>query len=252
MLINQTQPLSYYNVNQKDPQVFAKQISLIGDPIVVENFLSATEIEALKKMERSKPASYRKGRPTAAETEVTFNCWEREEKELLQDKLQKVIGPFDVWGGNYFSTSLPYAPHVDTGDNISEANYKNIVIPLEMFPANKETYLILFKQRYFGNNTGFYASGESYSKEFTANGELYDYSRVMGHIPEFKIDEKLLTSHLAHLNPKNLCGLSVEHILPWKIGSCIIFDSAQIHCSSDFRRQGISRKSAFSLFTVRP
>lgn len=251
-LTNHTHPDSYYNVNNKDPEIFAKQISLIGDPLVVENFLSPSEIQKLIQIESSKPDSFRQGRPTAAETEVTGHCWEQEERELLQPKLQKLLGPFEVWGGNYFSTSLPYAPHVDTGEGILQANYKNVVIPMSMFPGNKETHLILFKQRYFGNNTGFYASGESYPKEFTANGELFEYSRVLGYDPSHTIEESLLSSHLAHLNPKNLQGFSIDRILPWRIGSCIIFDSAQIHCSSDFRRQGISRKSALSLFTVRP
>lgn len=251
MISDQRRPMSYYNVNKKNPEIFNKQISLMGDPLCIDNFLSLSEIEALKEIEKSKPSSLREGRPTAAETEVTFDAWTFKEKELLEMKLKKLIGPFEVWGGNYFSTSLPYAPHVDTGTDIPEANYKNIVIPMETFPKNKETYLVLFKQRYFGNNTGFYASGESYSREYTANGELFEYSRVLGYDPSLQIEEHLLQSHLAHLNPKNLVGLSVSHVLPWNVGSCIIFDSAQIHCSSDFRKQGISRKSALSLFTTR-
>ncbi len=240
-----------FNVNKKHPDVFRKQMSLLSDPILIENFITPEEVEELKKIELSKPASSREGRPSAEYTEVTFNNWEEAEKNLLQQRLQQVLGDFQVWGGNYFSTSVPYLPHVDTGANISEANYKNIVIPLQTYPAGKLTHLVLFKQRYFGNNTGFYGSGVGGVSEFTCNESLYDYSAILNLEPNHQIDSQILKTRLNHVNHLNLKGLSISQIIPWKVGSCIIFDSAQIHCSSDFTQQGIIRKSGYSLFTLK-
>lgn len=240
-----------FNVNNKPSEVFNLQLDLLGDPRVFRNFLSHREVEHLLQLEKERPDSLREHRPTPEQTTVTFDCWNNDVRLLLEDKLCSVLGEFDVWGGNWFSTALPYAPHVDTGHDIEHANYKNVIFPLSTIPADTSTHLVVFEQRYFGNNTGFYGSGKPYPNSYTANGELYDYSRVMDLKPGHLESPEILNTHLGHLNPENLTGLSIQKILPWEIGSCIVFDSAQIHCSSDFRRQGMLRKTGFSLFTTR-
>ncbi len=240
-----------YNVNNKRVHVFKKQLSLLGEPLCIQKFLPLSEVNKLREIERAKPSAWRQGRPTSVYTEVTLNNWEEAEKNLLQNRLQELLGSFSVWGGNYFATSVPYLPHVDTGTDVEQVTYKNIVLPLDLDPPEKSTNLILFKQRYFGNNTGFYASGLGGEVEFTCNDSLYDYSRVLYLDENHQIPSEILKTHLSHVNPLDLKGLSVSHILPWIVGSCIIFDSAQIHCSSNFHLQGIQRKSGLSLFTVK-
>ncbi len=243
---------SFFNVNKKDPRVFRHQMQLMSDPLCIENFLSKDEVRLLLDIERGKPDHYRSIRQAPhGNTVVTFNPWENPEQTIIKDRLENIIGKFEVWGGNYFSTTVAYLPHVDTGENFQYANFKNIVIPLEIEPLGQTTHLILFKQRYFGNSTGFFASGVGADRKVTCNENLYDYSRVMFLDREHRIDPEILNTHLRHVGPKNLEGLSISHMLPWAVGSCLIFDSAQIHCSSEFTRNGTRRKSALSIFTYK-
>ena len=55
---------------------------------------------------------------------------------------------------------------------------------------------------------------------------------------------------LTHLRPHWLEGLSVQCYFPWLSGSCIAFNSLQLHSASDFNRQGIIRKLGVSIFTT--
>jgi hypothetical protein len=58
--------------------------------------------------------------------------------------------------------------------------------------------------------------------------------------------------YLSHLKGKWLEGLSFDRAMPWKPGNVLIFDSVQLHCASDFVKQGITSKLGISIFTKIP
>jgi hypothetical protein len=240
-----------YNAAGKAPEVFRRQLDSVSDPIYIENFLDAEEVAALLEEERSRPASQRGLRPPVSPvTEITWEAWKETEIRILGARMRELVGDFEVWGGNYFKTYAPYYPHVDTGENIKLASYKNLLFPLAQ-EGEGETHLVLFKQRYFGDNTLFYRSGKSLSPAITQSGALFDYSSIMYLEDGPAVSTELLEGVLSHLNPEDLTGFSVDRVLPWKVGACYIFDSAQIHCAGNFRKAGIKSKTGLSIFTCR-
>ncbi|HMN69825.1 MAG TPA: hypothetical protein PKC28_14875 [Bdellovibrionales bacterium] len=242
--------LAYYNVGGKPAEIFRRQIAHQGPAVQILNFLSTEEVDLLIEIERGVPSERRDVRYPIENMSYTNGPWSEDPRALfLKERLHAFLGPFEVWGGNYFDISHPYLPHVDNGEKLGFANFKNLVFPLRTDPAGGRTHLVLFRQRYFGDNTGFFASGDIVGREVTATGTLCEYSRVLHIENDSTLDELTLSTTLAHLNPRNLVGFSIERIIPWTIGSCIAFDSSQIHCSADFRRQGITRKFGLSLFT---
>ena len=175
--------------------------------------------------------------------------WDEAEQFLLRERLQKIIGGFDVWGGNYFISEAPYTAHVDAGKNLGFATYKNVVMPLMIEPPGASTHFILFKQRYFGNSSSFYAAPRKKPIKHGYNEILQDYSRVYDLNEASPIDPEIMNTYLKHIKPADLNGLSVSHILPWKVGTCIIFDASQIHCSAAYTHGGVGKKMGLSLFT---
>ena len=45
-------------------------------------------------------------------------------------------------------------------------------------------------------------------------------------------DKKIYEKYLSHEKIENLAGLEVDYIYEWEIGSMLIFDRTQLHCSS--------------------
>ena len=79
------------------------------------------------------------------------------------------------------------------------------------------------------------------------NQFVTDYTNVEGKSSKSINDEMLL--ELNHLQPSWLEGLSVRAYFPWTIGSCIAFDSCNLHCASNFKNHGIKSKIGLSIFT---
>jgi hypothetical protein len=243
--------LSFYNVTRKADAVFRLQLSLMSDPVKLDGFLSDGEVAELLREEARKPASSRRLRPPEDPlTYITCDCWEKPERKLLLPRLEEILGSFWVWGANYFKTLVPYWPHVDTGVGLRAANYKNVLLPLDI-EGEGETHIVFFKQRYFGDNTQFFRSGQALDPEATCSGELFDYSQVLYLNGDEPFDRAIFDEYLSNCNYENLRGLTVDRILPWTVGSCYLFDSAQIHCASNFFKQGIRSKTGLSLFTCK-
>ena len=47
----------------------------------------------------------------------------------------------------------------------------------------------------------------------------------------FKVED--YNKYLKHENIENLAGLEIEMVFEWEIGSMLIFDRTNLHCSSD-------------------
>ncbi len=242
---------AFYNVNNKPTETFERQLKMMGAPVVIESFISPAEVELLIQIEKELGPDQKIVRPPRQKISYIMDTWLKDKRTaFLLNRLYQHFGKFSLWGGNYFHVEFPYLPHVDNGENITVANYKNIVIPLAMRPSGLETQLIIFKQRYFGDNTIFFRSGVGIDKSITYTNSLYDYSKILGLEQGTLIDRASMESLLGHINPVDLEGLTISHVIPWKVGSCIAFDSSQIHCAADFRRVGIEGKFGLSLFTT--
>ncbi len=165
----------------------------------------------------------------------------------ILESLRTEFGNFKVRTAHYFDVSTPHIVHVDDDFNYSNS-YKAFTIPLLTEGADCNlAKLIFFDQYYYGGPAKFIRNGPANKVEYY-NKNLYVYDDVKG-LNNNGIPANVL-SMLSHLRPQWLEGLSINSYFPWTIGSVIAFDSLQLHCASNFKEQGITRKLGISIFTT--
>jgi hypothetical protein len=219
----------------------------ISDPYEVKNFLTNDQIihlinlfeTNLKKL--NSPVVYKNTGP------VTLDL-----KPLLEDSiinkilrdLTDIIGIYEITAAFFFSTDYPHIIHNDDTFELPDNVYKGITIPLKIYGSENIPKLCFFDQFYFHGPAKFFKGSSNLPTYY--NKQIYDYKDVEGLVDTSIQDtENLFT----HLNRQWLEGLSVNSTLSWTPTSALIFDSVRLHCASDFRQQGISRKLGISIFT---
>jgi hypothetical protein len=79
------------------------------------------------------------------------------------------------------------------------------------------------------------------------DGRCYDYTEVVNYDPDLKFDTKFHNDYLSHIPIQTLHGLTVDSLIFWNIGNCIVFDRNQLHCAGS----GHSEKIGLTVFTRR-
>jgi len=75
----------------------------------------------------------------------------------------------------------------------------------------------------------------------------YDYTNIVNWQPNIQFDETLHKHHLSHIPIENLHGLTVDSIVHWNVGNCIVFDRTQLHSAGS----GHTEKIGVTVFTQR-
>lgn len=213
-------------------------------PFEVKDFVSKSELEMLRADAVGSPGRENK----KANIQCSFFDWPNKLKPLLIDRLRKILGRFDESQveGNYFSTPYPYIAHVDTGKDLSVIPYKVILIPLDISPG-QNCGTVFFHQRYHGLSANFSKGFPGFKTEY--NQDLFSYDEVENLNADVPVNDAVYEKYLTHIPKSTLQGFTVEKIVDWQLGSAIVFDRCQIHCATDFRKNGIVSKSGLSIFT---
>ena len=148
--------------------------------------------------------------------------------ELFTPIIEQVLGKQLCYkSGNFYKHSSPYLPHTDY--KTYQDNTINVVIPL-MY-TGQQASLIIFDQEwdqdsvtwcmqhpvmYFSTNTGV----KGYPHEYPIKNKT-----------GLPIDNTLYKQYLSHYPMHGLSELSGT-AYPFEIGSMIIFNNRQIHCTS--------------------
>ena len=166
----------------------------------------------------------------------------------LQNILKEYIGEFKVRNAHFFETEVPHVIH---NDDIFEDSkpYKAFTIPLKIFGRASDIKLILFDQ-YFYHGPAKFFNGETSEREVFYNESITNYGNL-SYTNNKGIDKEFQGKYLTHCKDKWLEGLSINTVLDWTVGNILCFDSLQLHCSSDFTTQGVSKKIGLSVFTVK-
>lgn len=232
------------NINMRTVEQIERIKSRFSDPFLVESFLTESEIQELISIyENHTEKTYKNTGPITVDINsyLTTDIF----KSIL-DKIQSHIGPFNVAAGMFFQTDYPHIIHNDDTFLLNDNVYKGITLPLRVSGTNSEPRLCFFNQCYFHGPAKFFNSDADIPTYY--NTQVYDYANVDNlSLTEFNEHERL--AYLTHLKPQWLSGLSLHSTLPWRIGSALVFDSVRLHCASDFRTQGISKKLGISIFT---
>lgn len=229
-----------------------------SDPYIVDNFITPHEISHLINLYESHidggidPNQKKVYKNTGPVTLDIKNYMSDSVINNIIRRINLAIGDFEVTAGFFFFTNYPHIIHNDDLYQLPDTVYKGITIPLRLdsdSPIEDYSNLCFFDQHYFHGPSKFFKNSKDIPTYY--NKQIYDYSDVDGLLDYNAISEDLYQKHFTHLKREWLEGLSLKSILPWKPGTCIIFDSVQLHCASDFRKLGIKSKLGISIFTKR-
>jgi len=161
----------------------------------------------------------------------------KELEKIFYDKLKKEIGDFkydnlkdengnDVLG--LFQESYnPIGLHIDGGFNFDDLIYKQSLIPLTPLGST-----VIFKNRFYGQSTNFTTDQNELEKKELKYGQNKRSDEHIGMFGNKPFDEEIYKKYLNHEKIENLIGLEVELIYEWEVGSMLIFDRSNLHCSS--------------------
>lgn len=216
-----------------------------GDPFLMETVVSKQEINSILDFYFNSNNVIKKNTgPKVLQL--------KENNQILAPIIQRIkieVGDFDIRYAHVFDVT---APHMIHNDDINEYpdSYKAFTIPLKIYGDTDDISLVVFDQYYYGGAVKFVNGEDTTGWQTYYNQYLTDYSNVEG-INNRSVDINFRKKYLTHLKDSWIEGLSIRKKLSWKVGGILCFDSLALHCSTDFRNVGVSRKIGLSIFTLK-
>lgn len=227
--------------------------SSLDSPFSVHKFLSLQEIDHLVSIFETadlKQNFYEgKIKKNTGPVTLDLNLFSQDAvvKNVLE-RLKKHIGDFEITASLFFETDYPHIIHNDDTFELPPNVYKAVTLPLKIYgnSISEYPYLCFFDQLYFHGPAKFFNGDADIETYF--NKQIYNYQDVSG-LTQETFDTNTYLKYFTHLKYKWLEGLSLNSCIPWIPGNAIIFDSVRLHCASDFRKLGITKKLGLSIFT---
>ena len=217
-----------------------KQIEKIkkiqGKPKIIKNLFSKEEINEFLNLYNKLPITVHNKTQNVIKKRWLID-YGKELEELFKKRLNKEIGDFkydnlkandgsDILG--LFQESYnPIGLHIDGGFNFEDLIYKQTLIPLTPVGST-----VIFKNRYYGQSTNFTIDKSELEKKELKYGQNKRSSEHIGMFGEKPFDKQIHAKYLNHEKIENLVGLEIELVYEWEVGSMLIFDRTNIHCSS--------------------
>ena len=158
-------------------------------------------------------------------------------EKLFYDRLKNEIGDFqydnlkDENGskilGLFQESYNPIGLHIDGGFDFEDLIYKQSLIPLTPVGST-----VIFKNRFYGQSTNFTIDKNELEQKNLKYGQNKRSSEHVGLFGDKLFDQKLHKKYLAHEKIENLIGLEIDLVYEWEVGSMLIFDRTNLHCSS--------------------
>jgi len=205
-------------------------------PRVVKNIFTKEEINKFIDLYHKLPVTVHNKKQN-----VTKKRWlieyGKELEELFSNRLKNEIGDFkydnlktndgnEIFG--LFQESYnPIGLHIDGGFNFEDLIYKQSLIPLTSVGST-----VIFKNRFYGQSTSFTIDKDELEMKKLKYGQNKRSAEHLDMFGKKPFDVQMHKKYLNHEKIENLTGLEVELIYEWELGSMLIFDRTNIHCSS--------------------
>ena len=205
-------------------------------PRVVKNIFTKEEINKFIDLYHKLPVTVHNKKQN-----VTKKRWlieyGKELEELFSNRLKNEIGDFkydnlktndgnEIFG--LFQESYnPIGLHIDGGFNFEDLIYKQSLIPLTSVGST-----VIFKNRFYGQSTSFTIDTDELELKKLKYGQNKRSAEHLDMFGKKPFDVQMHKKYLNHEKIENLTGLEVELIYEWELGSMLIFDRTNIHCSS--------------------
>ena len=205
-------------------------------PKVIKNIFNKEEIDKFLKLYEELPITVHNKKQNVIKKRWLFD-YGKELEELFYERLSNEIGEFkydnlktedghDILG--LFQESYnPIGLHIDGGFNLEDLIYKQTLIPLTPVGST-----VIFKNRFYGQSTNFTIDKKELEKKDLKYGQNKRSSEHLGLYGNKPFDKDLHKKFINHEKIENLAGLEVELIYEWEVGSMLIFDRTNLHCSS--------------------
>ena len=217
-----------------------KQIEKIKNdeskPKIIKNLFNAKEIEQFIKLYNELPITVHNKKQNVIKKRWLIDL-DKELEELFYSRLKNEIGDFkydnlktesgDDILGLFQESYNPIGLHIDGGFNFEDLIYKQSLVPLTPVGST-----VIFKNRFYGESTNFTIDKNELDKKELKYGQNKRSSEHLNMFKKKPFDEKLHKKFLNHEDINNLNGLEVELVYEWELGSMLIFDRTNLHCSS--------------------
>tara|TARA_A100001015_G_scaffold274909_1_gene331679 strand:+ start:1037 stop:1750 length:714 start_codon:yes stop_codon:yes gene_type:complete len=209
---------------------------LESSPKVIKNLFDSNEIEKLKKLYELLPLTVHNKKQNVIKKRW-IQDFDIEIEKLYYDKIKSNIGDFkydnlktdegkDILG--LFQESYnPIGLHVDAGFNFEDQIYRQTLVPLTPVGST-----VIFKNRFYGYSTNFTINKDDLEIKKLNYGQNKRSSEHIGLYGNKPFNKEIHEKYLKHEKIENLIGLEVEYIYHWEVGSMLIFDRSNLHCSS--------------------
>ena len=205
-------------------------------PKVIKNIFSKEEINRFIDLYNELPITVHNRKQNKKKKRWLID-YEKELERLFYEKLKNEIGDFkydnlktengnDILG--LFQESYnPIGLHIDGGFNFEDLIYKQSLIPLTPVGST-----VIFKNRFYGQSTNFTTNKIELEFKQLKYGQNKRSDEHIGMFGNTRFDEQLHKKYLNHEKIENLIGLEIELVYEWEVGSMLIFDRTNLHCSS--------------------
>ena len=221
-------------------------------PKVLKNLFNKEEIDEFLKLYESLPTTVHNKKQNVIKKRWLQGYSENLEK-IFCERLRNEIGAFemdnlkddqgkDIYGLIQESYN-PIGLHVDAGFDLENLIYRQTLIPLTPVGST-----VIFKNRFYGTSTNFTLDQKELKKKQLNYGQNKRSSEHIGMYGKKPFDKKAHEQYLKHEKIENLAGLEIEFVYEWELGSMLIFDRTNLHCSSS-KIEG--KKIGLTTFTKR-
>ncbi|MFL2889515.1 MAG: hypothetical protein ACJZ4O_01540 [Pelagibacteraceae bacterium] len=205
-------------------------------PRVIKNIFSKEEIAQFLELYKKLPTTVHNKKQNVIKKRWLIE-YGKELEKIFYQRLKSEIGNFkydnlktnegnEIYG--LFQESYnPIGLHIDGGFNYEDLIYKQSLIPLTSVGST-----VIFKNRFYGNSTNFTIDKNELEIKKLNYGQNIRSSEHIGMFGNKPFDKEIHKNYLNHENIENLIGLEVELIYKWELGSMLIFDRTNLHCSS--------------------
>ncbi len=205
-------------------------------PKVIKKLFNKNEIDKFLNLYKELPTTVHNKKQNVIKKRWLID-YGKELEKLFYDKVKNEIGDFkydnlktengDIIFGLFQESYNPIGLHIDGGFNFEDLIYKQTLIPLTPVGST-----VIFKNRFYGQSTNFTIDQNELGVKklnYGQNKRSNEHIGMFGNTPFSEDDHK---KYLKHEKIENLVGLEIELVYEWELGSMLIFDRTNLHCSS--------------------
>ena len=205
-------------------------------PKVIKNIFNKEEINKFLNLYNELPITVHNKKQNVIKKRWLLE-YGKELEDLFYKRLENEIGDFNYDNlktddgkdilGLFQESHNPIGLHIDGGFNFEDLIYKQSLIPLTPVGST-----IVFKNRFYDQSTNFTIDKNELELKKLNYGQNKRSSEHIGFFGEKPFDEKAHKKYLNHEKIENLVGLEIDLVYEWEVGSMLIFDRTNLHCSS--------------------